>query len=233
MSFEEIMRSFPAAADYLSAIYLIHRDKGSVSNSRLASWLNVSRPAVTQAVSRLKKLELITQERYSDIALTESGKIFAEKMLRRHYLLEHFLMIYLNMSWHEIDEEAKLMQNSISDNFEEKMFQVLGKPATCPHGNPIPGVPEEAAILAAPPLTQAEPGKALRFIRITEEGEETENLLDFIYNQKMKLGNQLIILEKTQQFYRLEVRSEDGTLLHKSLDFPASFAQFLTWVPAA
>jgi DtxR family Mn-dependent transcriptional regulator len=138
MTFEDIMQSFPAASDYLSAIYLIDRDHGTVANSRLAAWLEVSRPAVSQAVSRLKKLDLITQERYSEIVLTEIGREFARKMLRRHYLLEHFLMNNLNMSWHEIDVEAKRLQNAISDNFEDKMFSSWGNPRPAPTATQFP-----------------------------------------------------------------------------------------------
>jgi DtxR family Mn-dependent transcriptional regulator len=232
MTFEDIMQSFPAASDYLSAIYLIDRDHGTVANSRLAAWLEVSRPAVSQAVSRLKKLDLITQERYSEIVLTEIGREFARKMLRRHYLLEHFLMNNLNMSWHEIDVEAKRLQNAISDNFEDKMFQQLGKPQTCPHGNPIPGVDGEADILAAPSLDHAEIGASVRFIRITEEGEEASGLLDFVYDKNVNLGNRFELLSRSDDGTIVKVFAEGGELLHEELNIPAEFTRFLTWVPA-
>jgi DtxR family Mn-dependent transcriptional regulator len=232
MPFDEIMQTFPAASDYLSAIYLIDRDNGTVANSRLAAWLRVSRPAVSQAVTRLKKLGLITQERYSDIVLTDLGREFARKMLRRHYLLEHFLVNNLNMSWHEIDEEAKRLQNSISDNFEDKMFQVLGKPQTCPHGNPIPGVDGEAEILGAPPLSQAAEGDRVRFIRITEEGEEAEGLLDFVYERKINLGCEFEILKKSEDAVTVKVFETGGGILHERVEIPGAFARFLTWTPA-
>ncbi len=232
MTYEEIMMTFPAASDYLSAVYLIDRDHGTVANSKLAAWLHVSRPAVSQAVTRLKKLGLITQERYSEIVLTDRGREFARKMLRRHYLLEHFLMNNLNMSWHEIDEEAKRLQNSISDNFEEKMYQVLGKPLTCPHGNPIPGVDGEEEILAAPPLSSADEGSRVRFIRITEEGEEYEGLLDYVYEHDVNLEYEFDILGKNDEGISVRVYSPDGNTAHEQLLIPAQYTGYLTWVPA-
>lgn len=190
------MQSFPAASDYLAAMYLIQRDEGAIANSRIAGWLKVSRSAVSQAVNRLKSLGLLSQERYSDILLTTDGKDFAKKILRRHYLLEHFLMKNLNMTWDEIDEEAKHLQNNISDKFAEKMYEVLGRPQTCPHGNPIPDSPIEAEILRAPPINRIAKSEPFILVRISEEGEETEGLLSFIYDNKIKLGDRFTVAEQ-------------------------------------
>ena len=223
MTFEKILQSFPAASDYLSAMYLIRRDEGMIANSRIASWLKVSRSAVSQAVRRMKNLGLISQERYADIILTEDGERFAKKMLRRHYLLEHFLMQSLNMTWDEIDEEAKYLQNNISDKFAEKMYHALGKPQTCPHGNPIPDSPGEKEILSAPPISQAGMGSKLILVRITEEGEETEGLLHFIYNNTIELGDRFTIGAQT----------EGGTLVigdsGRELLIPAAYTPHLRY----
>ena len=223
MTFEEILHSFPAASDYLSVMYLIRRDEGVITNSRLASWLNVSRSAVSQAVSRLKNLGLAGQERYSSISLKESGEHFAKKILRRHYLLEHFLMKNLNMTWNEIDEEAKHLQNNISDNFAEKMYDVLGRPQTCPHGNPIPDSPNEQEILSAPPITQVKVGESFVLTRITEEGEETDGLLNFIYSNAVELGDQFIITGRTEQ--GCMVQKKDGS----EILIPAAYTPHLRY----
>ncbi len=230
ISFEKILQSFPAASEYLSSIYLINRDYKNVSNSRLASWLNVSRPAITQAASRLKKLELITQERYGDIKMTSYGEDFAKKMLRRHYLLEHFLMKNLGFDWHQIDEEAKRLQNSISDIFESKIFEALGKPHSCPHGNPIPGTPGEAEILSAPPLDTAEQGSRVRFMRITEQGEEEPGLLQFIYDNSIELNDEFVILGRNGNGTEVKIFEPGGNIRHNSVVISPTFSQFLCYL---
>ncbi|MGI9255956.1 MAG: metal-dependent transcriptional regulator [Salinispira sp.] len=213
MEYREILQSFPAASDYLAAMYLIRRDDGIITNSRIASWLKVSRPAVSQAVKRLKILGYLSQERYGDIALTKDGEDFAVKMLRRHYLLEHFLLKNLNMTWDEIDEEAKHLQNNISDKFAEKMYEVLGRPQTCPHGNPIPGSPGEQKILNAPSIQLLKPQDTFILMRISEEGEETEGLLSFIYENNIKLGDCFTVIQRTERGIELSAEDKQRILI--------------------
>jgi len=95
MTLQELKNQFPAAPEYLTQIFLIDRDNGTVPNARLADRLGVSRPAVSQAVGRLKKLGLVDQDRYGAIGLSSEGRRIAEKVVRRHFLLEHLLNICL------------------------------------------------------------------------------------------------------------------------------------------
>lgn len=232
MEFEDILQTFPAASDYLSAIYLINRDHGHVSNSKLADWLDVSRPAVSQAVNRLKKLDLITQERYSHIQMTERGSRFAVKMLRRHYLLEHFLMDHLGFTWDEIDIEAKRLQNNISDIFEERMFKALGKPQTCPHGNPIPGTDDEEKILAYPQISGAEEGESGIFSRITEEGEEKEGLLKYIHEHEIHLGDRFTVKSRKEDGLLVDFQRQDNVQSMEEIVLPREFCDYLCYSPA-
>ena len=223
MTFNEILQSFPAASDYLASMYLIRRDEGVITNSKLATWLKVSRSAVSQAVNRLRTLKLISQERYADIILTENGEHFAKKILRRHYLLEHFLMKHLNMTWDEIDVEAKHLQNNISDKFEEQMYHVAGMPRACPHGNPIPGSEGEQEILKAPPISEAAEGSTLILVRITERGEETEGLLSFTYSNAIEPGTRLTIIAHTPEGSRVMHESKGKILI------PAEYTPYLRY----
>lgn len=233
MEFEDILQTFPAASDYLSAMYLINRDHGQVSNSKLADWLDVSRPAVSQAVSRLKKLDLITQERYSHIQMTERGSRFAVKMLRRHYLLEHFLMDHLGFTWDEIDIEAKRLQNNISDLFEDRMFKALGKPQTCPHGNPIPGTDDEQEILAYPQFSRAEEGESGIFTRITEEGEEKEGLLKYVHEHQIQLGDSFTVKRHQDDGLLVDFQRQSNTLGDEELIIPQEFCDYLCYSPGS
>jgi DtxR family Mn-dependent transcriptional regulator len=184
----EILKTFPAAAEYLTNIHLICRDYGHAANHRLAEWMGVSTSAVTQALGRLKKIGLVNQERYEHVFLTEAGRALALKVLKRHYLLEHLLVKTLDFPWDKSDEEAKVLQNQISDDLAEHLDSRLGFPQTCPHGNPLPGTEVEAKLLAAPRLPTAAPGASVVIVRITEEGEGLPTMLPFCQSAGLKPG---------------------------------------------
>ncbi|MFO7850167.1 MAG: metal-dependent transcriptional regulator, partial [Spirochaetia bacterium] len=105
MDINELHDKFPAAADYLSQIYLIKRDYAQVTNLRLSERLKVSKPAVTQSVKRLSKLDLVQQDRYGVINLTDEGRDVAKAVLERHYLIEHVLVDMLGYPWEKSDRE--------------------------------------------------------------------------------------------------------------------------------
>ena len=184
----EILKTFPAAAEYLTNIHLICRDYGHAANHRLAEWMGVSTSAVTQALGRLKKIGLVNQERYEHVFLTDAGRTLALKVLKRHYLLEHLLVKTLDFPWDKSDEEAKVLQNQISDALAEHLDSRLGFPQTCPHGNPLPGTEVEAKLLAAPRLPTAPVGSSVVVVRITEEGEGLPTMLPFCQTAGIKPG---------------------------------------------
>jgi DtxR family Mn-dependent transcriptional regulator len=183
-----IFRQFPAAAEYLSAIFILKRDYGSVGNSQVAAWLFVTSPAVTQALGRLKRFGLVKQERYGTIALTDACAALAVSVLRRHYLLEHLLVGQLNYPWEKADEEAKRLQGTISEELTEHMYLRFGSPQACPHGNPLPGSSVEAKLLAAPRLSSAPVGAVIRILRITEEGERVPHMLEICHERGVRPG---------------------------------------------
>jgi len=198
-----VSERFPAAAEYLSGIYLIQRDYRKVSNSRLAAWSGVSGSAVTQALGRLKKLGLARQVRYENIELTEEGRALAIKVLRRHYLLEHLMVGMLGYPWEKADDEAKRLQSQISDDLTEHLFEKLGSPQTCPHGNPLPGSPVEARLLAAPRLTEAGAGEVVLIVRVTEEGEQVPGMLALCHGKGIQPGAVFRVTGKDQDFVHL------------------------------
>ena len=184
----DLNRSFPAAAEYLTTIWLIKRDYGFVANSHLAQWLEVSTSAVSQQLSRLKKLELVKQPRYGHIELTLQGQELAKTFLRRHYILEHLFVEMLDYPWDKADEEAHILQAHISENFADHLYERLGRPETCPHGNPLPGSSVERTLLSAPRLDEAVVGQLLTILRITEEGEHNPVLLSTCFREGLRPG---------------------------------------------
>jgi DtxR family Mn-dependent transcriptional regulator len=226
MTLQELKSQFPAAPEYLTQIFLIERDHGIVPNARLADRLEVSRPAVSQAVGRLKKLGLVDQDRYGAIGLTQEGRTVAENVVKRHFLVEHVLVGILNYPWDKSDVEAETLQASLSDELTSFLVKKLGNPQTCPHGNPMPGSAIEKAYLEAPSLEDAGVGTKIKIIRITEEGEMTDGMLSFCQENGIEPGRKVTVVE--QQPGKGTLCEIEGRELH----IPSVFSANLRWEAA-
>jgi len=211
MDLATLQKQFPAAAEYLSSIYILLRDYGYVSHTRLAEWNNVSAPAVSQAIGRLKRLGLVRQKRYENVMLTDDGRDLAVTILRRHYLVEHLLVGILGYPWDKADEEAKLLQTQISDDLSEHLYHRLGSPKACPHGNPMPSSPIEQKLLNAPKLSQAPTGERVRILRITEEGEQLPSMLAFCFQNGIRPGAKFRVNRDNEAMVRLEPVASSGS----------------------
>ncbi|MCG8452915.1 MAG: metal-dependent transcriptional regulator [Spirochaetales bacterium] len=222
MVLTELKRQFPAAPEYLTQIFLIQRDTGEVTNAGLADRLNVSRPAVSQAIGRLRRLGLVEQDKYGTIALSLEGENIGKKIVRRHFLLEHLLVGLLKYPWDKADKEAESLQDALSDDFTEFLSQRLGNPQTCPHGNPMPDSALEERYLQAPPLSGAPLHQEIRLIRITEEGELLDGLLPFCLEHQLLPGRIMIPSSLDEQ--QVVVQKDE-----KTLSIPIKFAQLLRW----
>ncbi len=220
---QELQKRFPAALDYLTEIFLLHREFGQVSNSKLAQALKVSKPAVTQAVNRLKKHKLAEQDLYGTIRLTPTGRIYASRILKRHYLIEHLLIQKLDYPWHKSDEEAQRLQGSISEEFTEHLYEAFGHPETCPHGNPFPGSTMEKLLVAAPRIPEAPKNQRVKLIRITEMGEAVDGLLEFCHRHNLHPGRDITILNKDDKTVYI------GCCGEKEISIPMEIAQHLCY----
>lgn len=177
----ELARKYPTASHYISQIYLIMRDYGYCNNHRLAEMIGVSASAVSQSAGRLKRLELIEQDRYGMITLTDYGQRLAKQILKRHYLLEYLMVRQLEYPWDLADREAEQLQDKVSDLFIDHLDERMGYPGCCPHGNPMPDNPRTDQILAFGPVDTVKDGSRVSIVRITEEGERYKDLLHFCY----------------------------------------------------
>src|SRR5690606_3365952 len=135
------MTASAAMQEYLAEAYRLayyQNDSPYISTSALAKVLNVSAPAVTRMVQRLKEDGFLEHEPYRGIYLTPAGEREALASIRRHRLVEAFLVSVMQFGWHEVHDEADNLGAVVSDEMVNRMEQMAGFPRRCPHGEPIP-----------------------------------------------------------------------------------------------
>ncbi|MGY6500742.1 MAG: metal-dependent transcriptional regulator [Acidimicrobiales bacterium] len=175
----------PAFEEYCEAIFELHEDDVEVIQARIAERLEVSRPAVSEMIHRMRDEGLVDVDK--TIRLTPTGAELAESVVRRHRLAERFLTDVLDLSWAEAHSEAGKWEHVISPSVEVAMNRLLGEPTTCPHGNPIPG----SAYVRDPgtvTLDSIGVGDSFTVRRITEELEFTDGLLEFLEESSLQPG---------------------------------------------
>lgn len=165
--------------DYLVEIYRLSgydgESKGFVSTSALADVLDVSAPAVNRMVTKLKELDLLLHEPYQGIALTEAGRREARIKLRYHRIAEAFLVNVMGFGWHEVHEEAQRMSSGLSEMLAQRMLEMAGNPAYCPHGEPIPALDGTLREPADVPLSDVCDGEHLEITRVrTRESDRLQ-----------------------------------------------------------
>lgn len=175
--------------NYLKAILqtAIRQEQEWVSTGQLASALNVSPGTVTSMLKTLAESQLAEYRPYQGAKLTNSGRALALRMLRRHRLIELFLVETLGLSWDEVHEEAEHMEHAVSDSLVDRIDAYLGHPAADPHGDPIPsaegtmrGGGEEAV-----PLAHCRSGSRFAVVRVLTQDAD---FLRYLTEQGLALG---------------------------------------------
>ena len=162
----------PAVEEYLETIYELEEAGIVPMRARIVERLGVSAPSVSETVKRLEREGYLTLEPSSKaMVLTESGRKYATDMVRRHRLAERLLVDVLHVPWHQVHEEACRLEHAISDNLERHLVALLGDPATCPHGNPIPGSAHAVPAGATATVTALPVGASSEVRRIDEQLE--------------------------------------------------------------
>jgi DtxR family Mn-dependent transcriptional regulator len=123
--------------NYLKAIAEADSEGEPVIAATLARWLNVSAPAVTMAIKRLKRDSLIRVGRDGQLSLTGAGRDIANRVLHRHHLIERMLTEIFGMEWYKVHEEAEQLEHAVSADFERRLVEKLGTGEACPHGNRV------------------------------------------------------------------------------------------------
>jgi DtxR family transcriptional regulator, Mn-dependent transcriptional regulator len=129
-----------AMREYLAEIYRLQEDSPTVSTTSLAERLNVSAPAVPRMLRRLRNAGYVKHVPYQGFELTELGREEALKEIRRHRILEVFLVNIMNFTWDETHEHADDLGKGLNNKIVERMAKMTNFPTRCPHGEPIPDI---------------------------------------------------------------------------------------------
>lgn len=127
-----------AMREYLAEIYRLQEDEPTVSTTSLAERLDVSAPAVPRMLKRLKSAGYVKHIPYQGVELTNHGREEALQELRRHRILEVFLVDVMEFTWDEVHEQADHLGQGLTDKITARMSEMTGHPTRCPHGEPIP-----------------------------------------------------------------------------------------------
>jgi DtxR family Mn-dependent transcriptional regulator len=177
---------------YLETIYCIAGEGDIVRPSRLVAWMSVSAPTVSDALHRLERDGWVTIASDRSVKLTAVGFDAASSIVKRHRVLERWLTDVLKFDWATADEEADRLSSSCSDEVIDRLDEAMGRPTTCPHGNPIPG--RSPAYGALRTLLDVVEGSVVTVRRISEVAEhEARPLLRTLGEHGVGEGSQVLV----------------------------------------
>jgi DtxR family Mn-dependent transcriptional regulator len=199
-----------ATEHYLETILALEEEGVVPLRARIVERLGLSAPSVSETVDRLAEQGFVEMKPDRSLSLTDRGRRIATTVVRRHRLAERLLVDVIGLEWEKVHREADRWEHAISSDVEEKLVTLLGDPATCPHGNPIPGskhAPKRERSIA---LASAEPG-GVKVARISEKLELSDDGLQFVAQAKLVPGASATVVAHETDGTR--VRTDTGEVV--------------------
>jgi DtxR family Mn-dependent transcriptional regulator len=213
-----------ATEEYLETILELEEEGIVPIRARLVERLGVSAPAVSEHVNRLVDGGFTQLLDDRSIKLTTKGRTLATTVVRRHRLAERLLVDVIGLEWEKVHREADLWEHVISADVEAKLIALLGDPATCPHGNPIPGSQHPVDTTAHVALADAAPGPVV-VARISEKVELDKDALGLLASTELIPGRSAVVLGRVADGIAVSTGAGEHTV-------PERLAR-LMWVTAA
>jgi DtxR family Mn-dependent transcriptional regulator len=210
-------RFHPPVEEYLETIFALEEEGIPVIQARLAERLDKAAPSVSEMLDRLESDEFITRSS-RQISMTSKGTALAEGVVRKHRLAERLLVDVIGLDWDKAHIEAGRWEHVISDDVEARLVILLGDPATCPHGNPIPGSGRRPSGELQRPLAEMTPGTRVRLERISEDVEIDMRSLVYLDENGFTPGAEALVTS----------RGPDGTLVLEVGDSTVAFGSELS-----
>jgi DtxR family Mn-dependent transcriptional regulator len=179
--------------DYLKAIFRLSSRGQPASTSDIAELLSLSAPSVSGMIRRLSEQGLLEHVPYRGVLLTMAGRRGALRMIRRHRLLEAYLVGFLGYSWDSVHDEAERLEHAVSDALIERMALALGNPHFDPHGDPIPASDGSMDELVYTPLAEVSVGETVEIRRVDTSQPER---LRYLEHSGLKPGIRVTLRER-------------------------------------
>jgi len=210
--------------EYLESILAIEEEGVVPMRARLVERLGLSAAAVSETIGRLSDHGYVELHGDRSLHLTDKGRSLATTVVRRHRLAERLLVDVIGLEWEKVHREADRWEHAISADVEQKLVELLGDPATCPHGNPIPGSKNGGRIYQTVSLAQAPTGP-VTVRRVSERLETDDDGLQIISAARLLPGSDATIIDRHDG--AVTVKTESG-----EHEIPGSVADYL-WVSLA
>ena len=193
--------------EYLETLLELEEEGVLPIRARLVERLGVSAPSVSETVNRLVDAGYTELLDDRSLRLTPKGRELATTVVRRHRLAERLLVDVIGLEWEKVHKEAARWEHAISADVEEKLIELLGDPATCPHGNPIPGSARTSTHGPTTPLSGA-PAGPFDVVRIGERIEVDDDALRLLADAALIPGHRAEVLDVSPEGVR--VRTDSG-----------------------
>ena len=200
--------------DYLKRIYELTLTEEKATTTQLAEALEISAASVTNMLQKLSKTDppYLTYTKHHGVVLTEAGEQAALKIIRRHRLIEHYLVTALGYTWDEVHAEAEILEHAMSALLEMRIDAALGYPKFDPHGDPIPNAKLQMPKIIEIPLTELKVEHSATILRVPNENPQ---VLRDIAQWGLRPGAHFTLISRTpyDQTMRLEVDEVDQDVI--------------------
>lgn len=192
-------------------IYTLARDSAQdrVSTSAIAERMRVSAASATNMMQKLAEMKLVSYVPYKGVSLSESGSKIALEVIRHHRLIELYLAEALGYSWDAVHDEAERLEHVISEEFEDRIDEMLGHPTTDPHGDPIPPKSGDLPLEVDRPLSEVSVGESVVVRRVYDRDGE---MLRTLSSLELFPGVEVTVLERAPLGGSIVLRRDAQTL---------------------
>jgi DtxR family transcriptional regulator, Mn-dependent transcriptional regulator len=197
--------------EYLESILAIEEEGVVPMRARLVERLGLSAAAVSETIGRLSDHGYVELHGDRSLHLTDKGRRLATTVVRRHRLAERLLVDVIGLEWEKVHREADRWEHAISSDVEEKLVLLLGDPATCPHGNPIPGSKHHANGAPTFALARSDPGPVV-VRRVNERLEIDDDGIRQLAEARMMPGCEATVVENIDGIVTIDTETGQHTL---------------------
>jgi DtxR family Mn-dependent transcriptional regulator len=192
----------PASKEYLEAVFELEEEGQRIYQARIGERLGLAAATVSEGVHRLVAEGYVVVSGAHDIELTDTGRLVAETLVRRHRLAERMLTDILAIPWHLCHHQAEDWEKVMTPEVEEAILARLEGEPTCPHGNPIPGAESAIPWSDLKAVADMAAAETARLTRLLEDIELDSDVLRYLEEHELMPGNDLTLVD----------RGPDGTL---------------------